>query len=454
MSLPNPPPSISRNPFSFTPPYYLLGVHTASSHSKSDEFVNLYNHLSQQSQHDSDFVTRMKNLAKQNTPLSARSVEKRCLSTGRPKTFKEMRNISPLKTKGQNMLTENSFYTNPGKFEKNISILMNKSFKECDDYKHILRKIYGFYTSFGDRISCDGFKASHLFKLTHDAGLLDKTTITQTNLDILFHKLSQKSSMIDFEKFLVLIVELAMIKYPNITPKESFIRLFMGYMRPLCYSLYKETNLMECDTIFKERIDTDTISLLSDIIPTISKIHHKIFASEYQHLDPKVAKAKTELVLPSFLKDFDICPSLINLTVGHSLLQEVIDIDKGFLTKNFTFQSVLEKDQGIVFTLKRFLVFLIRIALIGYPSTFPQKTQEGLQQSLSQQDKLTLLLEKIEMSKGFADFKRTTGKLNSHISILPVTSVLRKVIYPHLLIILLITNSLEIDLQDKKAQEK
>jgi len=370
----------------------------------------------------------MRNLAKQNTPLSARSLERKCPSSGRPKSFKQMRNISPLKTNGQNMPTENSFYTNPGKFEKNISILMNRSFKHCDDYKRVLRKIYSFYTSFGDRISSDGFKASHLFKLTHDAGLLDKTVITQINLDILFQKHSLKSKIIDFEKFLLLIVELSMMKYPNAAPKESFIRLFMGYMRPLCYSLYKETNLMECDTIFKERIETETISLLMDIIPTLSRIHNKIFASEYQNLDPKITKAKAELILPSFLKDFDICPSLINLNVGHSLLQEVIDIEKSFLTKNFTFPMILEKDKGIVFTLKRFLVFLIRVALVGYPTFFPQKQQEGPQQVLSQQDKFTLLMEKIDMSKGFADFKRSTAKLNSSLNILPITSVLRKVI--------------------------
>ncbi len=131
----------------------------------------------------------------------------------------------------------------------------------------------------------------------------------------------------------------------------------------------------------------------------------------------------------SFLKDFDICPSLVNFTLGQSLFKETLELGDDYLSQHFTFPNMLERDKGIIFTLKRFLVYLIRISLVGFPSLFPQFPKAGEPQTrLKQQDKLTLLLEKMELSKGFIEFKKATSLINSDsLTLVPITSVLRKV---------------------------
>jgi len=339
------------------------------------------------------------------------------------KTFKQLRNISPIRTQGQNLSSDRSHSHTAHKYEELVVALLNKNFDNPGDYKELMLKIFRFYVSFGERNASEGMKANQLFKFAFDANLLDQKTVTQINLDLLFRKHSPKSTMIDFEKFLLLCVELAVLKFPNSTQKQAFSQFFLGFMKPLCLSLYRETNLVECETIYQESIEPGTASLLREVIPTLMKIHRHFFANEYKNFDPKTARAKSEMLIPRFIKEYDICPSLLNWNVGYNLFQEVTNLSQNYLTKHFTFPKLLQKDQGTVFTAKRFLVYLIRAALIGYSSLDETK----LEQKLTQQEKLTLFLEKMEFSKGFTEFKKSTGASNLlNTSILPQTSILKQ----------------------------
>ena len=339
------------------------------------------------------------------------------------RTFKQLRNISPIRTQGQNLSSDRSHYNTAQKYEQLVVALLNKNFDNPEDYKELMLKIFRFYISFGERNASEGMKANQLFKFAFDANLIDQKTVTQINLDLLFRKHSSKSTMIDFEKFLLLCIDLAVLKFPNSTQKQAFSQLFLGFMKPLCLSLYRETNLVECETIYQESIEPGTTMILREVIPILVKIHRHFFANEYKNFDPKTARAKSELLIPRFIKEYDICPSLLNWNVGYNLFQEVTGLNQNYLTKHFTFPKLLEKDQGTVFTVKRFLVYLIRAALIGYSSLDETK----LEQKLTQQEKLTLFLEKMEFSKGFTEFKKSTGASNLlNTSILPQTSVLKQ----------------------------
>lgn len=306
--------------------------------------------------------------------------------------------------------------------------MMDKESIKPDDFKEVLRKVFGFYASFGDRINKDTLTANNLVKLVHDAGLIDKVTLNLNAVNILFFKHSLKTNSIDLDKFLLIVIDIAAIKYPDISQKDAFFRVFNEYFKPLYYSLYTETSLGEHDVIFQEPVEPETIAILAEIAPVLARLYRYIFACEYQHSDYKTAKVKSELQLPFFFKEFDLSPFIINLNLGHALFREVINVDKDYLKQNFSFPILLEKDQGIAFTLKKFLLYLVRLAIIGFSASLCQDLAEGDLDSFSQQDKLALLLEKMEVSGGFGHFRKSISTTYSgNASLLPSKATMKKV---------------------------
>ena len=334
-----------------------------------------------------------------------------------------MRNISPRPSGQKSAQKTNDTYRE--KIEQNMSIMENKDITKTNDFKHILKKIFGFYASFGGRIGSGNLKANNLFKLIHDASLLDKTTITQTNLDILFRRYSLRKNTIDFDKFLLLVVDIANLKFPDLKQKDSFVALFSDYLKPLYCDLYRETEVGEHDIMLQAPLDSETVAIIEEIKPALVKIHQTLFASEYLNIEFKAAKSKSELTLPSFLKDYSLCPFLINLNNGHSLFQEVIDIKKSQIAKSFASSNELAKDQGIAFTLNRFILYLTRIAINNFTQPSSNTQDEDYTTDTSQARQLTLLLEKMEVSQGFDNFKKSASTLfPTNLTLLPVRTLI------------------------------
>jgi hypothetical protein len=213
------------------------------------------------------------------------------------------------------------------KIIQNSSQIMSKNFDRSGDIKYMLKKIFGFYVSFGDRLNSNYLKANKLYKMMHDAYILDEN-INQKRLDLLFSKHSKNRSSIDFECFLSLLINLATIKYPSLDPKDGFLELFNQYLKPLYNGLYTETDLGEFDLIFKEPFDDETMDILRSMAPTFAKLHKIFFEAEYQQLDVRETRTKSEHAIYCLLKDFELCPGLLYVTVGTTVLQEVMDLPK------------------------------------------------------------------------------------------------------------------------------
>jgi len=314
---------------------------------------------------------------------------------------------------------------NRQKVMQNLSVIMNKSFESSDDFKYILKKIFVFYVSFGDRLNATHLKANKLYKMMHDSYIMDEN-ITKKNLDILFCKHSKNAPSIDFERFLSLILNIAAIKYPSLEPKEAFFELFNNFLKPLYNNLYTETDLGEFDVISKQAIDTDVIQIISHISPVISKLYRSYFDAEFSKLGSKETRQKSEAALLQLLKDFDICPALTNVSVAYSLMQEILDTPKKELTGNVMSQLKLDKDEGREFTLSRFLVYLAKLSNIAYSKIEDEQIDSG---ELTQAEKLLMMLERMEFSNGFINFeKKICTTHNASIALVPSREFMTKVI--------------------------
>jgi len=284
-----------------------------------------------------------------------------------------------------------------------LSRIMNKKYENSDEFRYIIKKIFEFYASFADRLNTEILKLANLYKFADNASLLSKE-ITHRTFDSLFYKHCQKQASINFEQFLLLLVDVSVLKYPNLDHKDAFTELFNSHLKGLYKTIFKDTDFGEYETILREPVYEETFAVLRIISPMMAKLHSHYFRYEYQKLDSIEVENKCEGCAKTFLKDFEICPQLISFGLAHTVLRELLNSDSNQLFDIVGEILGLEYDVGVEFTLSKFLIFLLRIAMIWgfqhYQGRFFGENAE-----ISQQDVLIMLLEKMEISKGCMEFK-------------------------------------------------
>lgn len=306
----------------------------------------------------------------------------------------------------------------------NQSSFIQQHPKGVDEIRQELKKIFAFYVSFGDRLNSTSLKANKLHKMMHDAYLYDEN-ITKKKVDILFCKISKNKPSIDFENFLTLLLNIAVKKYPDTDQRQAFIDLFVNNLKPLYDNLYKETDLGDFDYICKQELDDDVILIMTAISPVFAKLHKFYFDCEYQRYDRKLVKQKSETGILSFLKEFEICPTLINVSLAFQLFQDVMETPKQGLACNQNLPFKLPREEGREFTLTRFIVFLTRLALVITSQVNGDNHPEAL---YTQSDKLLNLLERMEYSPGFVNFeKKMNTTNNSNMSLFPPKEIMQKI---------------------------
>jgi hypothetical protein len=284
-----------------------------------------------------------------------------------------------------------------------------------NDMKVVLKKIFIFYASFGDRTNATHLKANKLYKMMQDALVIDNK-VDKKKIDLLFCKENKNKPNVNFDTFLSLLVAIGHAKYPDLNDKDGFLVLFRKNLFPLFTNLYQKTDLGEKDIKFKEGLEDVIVMMMEAISPTFGKLHQIYFPPEYQIMsNAKIARQKIEHCLVVFLKDFDICPSLINKTVAFSLFHELLDTPLGKITHNPKFQDqYFVDDKGNDFTLSRFLVYVARISMLN-------------SDKLPNKDRFLGLLERMQLSLGFIAFEtKMNSTNNSGATFMPPKAFLRK----------------------------
>jgi len=137
----------------------------------------------------------------------------------------------------------------------------------------------------------------------------------------------------------------------------------------------------------------------------------------------------SEKVVFEFLKEFDICPTLVTKSVGYKVfLASVNSQQQAFFQTGvdiivMAHGDFVEKVAGRVFTFMHFLDLVVRYASVSYSI----KTNLN---GLILAEALCMLLERMELSKGFVNFeKRSHRPHTSKQTLLPSKMTLAQIQY-------------------------
>ena len=125
------------------------------------------------------------------------------------------------------------------------------------------------------------------------------------------------------------------------------------------------------------------------------------------------------------MRDFDICPTLINKGIAYKLF--LTSYDNPFPIYNTTGLEIIEstnsivspKNNGRFFTFFKFIEFIVKCSKATFADT--ASLQEN---NMIDAEMFCLMLERMELSKGFTNFEKKTFKPHtSKITLLPSKAV-------------------------------
>ena len=299
------------------------------------------------------------------------------------------------------------------------------------DVKFKLRKIFQFYTTFGDRCNAYHLKSNRFHKMMMDANI-NNSNITPKQLDLLFVTENKHTLNIDFDAFVLLLRKIAVIKYNDqYNEIQSLNFLLRDYILPLYDEIYNQNQMGLEEERLHEPIEENIINILEYIHMPLKKIFQAYFPWEFQTSQPRnVLKQRSENELFVYLKEFDICPTLIAKSSIYTLWNDILDTNSHKLTYNPNLLSIipfLDRDYGTVFSFSKFCTLLVRCAIIAYDNQIHPSNRK-----LSNAEKFILLLERMELSYGMINFEiKTITTYNSKCSLIIPKEVLRKVCYLH-----------------------
>ena len=127
-----------------------------------------------------------------------------------------------------------------------------------------------------------------------------------------------------------------------------------------------------------------------------------------------------------FLREFDLLKNFSQKALTFAALEQLVHTPDEEITNSRTVIAVFDEpgqDYGCYFTLARFFVFLLWIAVTGFDSIRPDFAQ------YTNTEKVFFLLAKMELSKGFSELYNTIPKnLSIEYTLVPPAEILSKVI--------------------------
>lgn len=277
--------------------------------------------------------------------------------------------------------------------------------------REMLRKVFQFYASFGNRCNSRYLKPSQFIKMMLDADVAD-ARLSQTKLDILFLQACKRSRTLEFEDFLELLCLVASKKFGKETVGDKALsRLLTQYIDPLFKRIMNETDAGIEEKILNVPLSVSTLLLLRMINKPLQIIYKHYFSWEVNRpLQEKPSMAKVEGELFQFLKEFEVCPQLVAKASAHSIYTQVLNTPAAELCKNSQYpdlEKILGRDLGEMFTYFRFVVYLTRLGIFVFSdlNNVPSTHKEV---SFTDEEKVYLLFERLDISGGLAKVAQTS----------------------------------------------
>jgi p25-alpha len=284
------------------------------------------------------------------------------------------------------------------------------------EWEDILKQIFLNYSVSG-KSNQSHLTAIKFKKLLGDAEILDRN-ITTKDIDILFCSETRHQTYMSYEIFTNVLPKLAQLKYSEKfleNPKQATLFLINKNFLPLCKQSITPT--FHPDSLqYNEMVR----NIIQSVIIPLRNIYTHYFPWEVLGSEKFEVKAnKSQRALSLMLKDFDICPSLVNKTVINKLWTDVVINCGEFPPAQVLLPSPIY-EQGSCFTLSKYLFMLYNSALLGYNS------DSQLRSSLPT-EKLLILLERMELSQE-KKTSYTSRPRTAKDTLLPSREVIEKVL--------------------------
>ena len=170
------------------------------------------------------------------------------------------------------------------------------------------------------------------------------------------------------------------------------------------------------DKIIKSDIKFANLMLIHLRKSYFETIYNKYFEAEVKRLiltnkDKILKKSKQNLL--KFFRDFELIPNLLSINTVCDFYAAIIniDFDEDDIKPVRNLNKIIEEDLGIVFTFKKFIFLIAKISIYIFSdaNNIPKKFRLL---NFTTEEKFYMLLERMEISRGFFDLLIKKTKKN------------------------------------------
>ncbi|CAG9330376.1 unnamed protein product [Blepharisma stoltei] len=252
--------------------------------------------------------------------------------------------------------------------------------------------------------------------LMQDSGIIDRH-LTVKQIELIFCGENKHRANMNFDTFLETLPRIIAEKFPTIyknSPGEALAKLLQNHFWPL-YQRMNEDNRNELP-----EVDDECINIIHSAFNGFRTLYGSLFPWELRKdLETDMVMNRSQRTFHNFVKEFDICPTLLTKNQVLQIWNDIILVHSDQILPAVELLPDPNLEQGQILTLSKFIFIIYLIAEKGY------EQDANLEQS-PPSEKLLVLLERLELSKGFVEL---SGSVRN-ITILPSQEVIHQVLYP------------------------
>eukprot|EP00347_Sterkiella_histriomuscorum_P004180 403361442 len=276
-------------------------------------------------------------------------------------------NELPQSSRAQTARGSNNNQTFRSSVTHNQSVSNNE---EVDEIKKRLKELFNYYSSFGDRLNVSNLKSSKFHKMMQDAEIFSmnqsqSSQMDKKKLDLIFCQVNKHKPNMTFENFLQSLTKIAEYKFQEMNKIDGLQELINNYLVPLAEKVSAQKLFISKEHLFDIEFD----ELVSILVKNVGSVLLEVYYIYFQHeIRANEAEDKTKKInekqVFEFLRDFDICPTLINKGIAYKIFLQCYDsplpvyhstgcdlIEQGN-------QQISQKTIGRFFTFLKFIDFL------------------------------------------------------------------------------------------------
>jgi len=226
---------------------------------------------------------------------------------------------------------------------------------EMKPVKAKLREIFDYYGSTSNSLAIKYVKGGKFKKMAAEAGVFDENKCLPRNIDILFTRLTKQTALgMTLDEFHDAILQMAVWKYPRVSPKEAVASFYEHYL----------LSFQNPKTAFDEmiEIDEDWLEYVKDHATELRGLYVYHFSEEINpHFQRPAASQQLESQkkFGEMLTLYGVIPEYLSKAIVYHIYRD--SLSKPLPPALAKIRHSVP-DSGSVFTFWRWLVGLLRIA--------------------------------------------------------------------------------------------